>query len=234
MLGRTDGSRRREAPGSPFSAQQELPTRRRLAELGRGDATGLPGGDQGYVDEAIAILRGLADAGDPMAEYQLAKLRPAVDEWRAAGNGVDDRADRGDINAALSLANSLACTGDFDETLPILHTLVDRGIPESGDQLTATFVELGRSQEAYRLARFGLTADGRIENLPARPLFRPCGQQITHLRRDLWSPGPRSCSSPRPSCAAATGMAPTVGLMEIRIASDLVGDTGIEPVTSSV
>ena len=37
-------------------------------------------GDQGYVDEAIAILRGLADAGDPMAEYQLAKLRPAVDE----------------------------------------------------------------------------------------------------------------------------------------------------------
>ena len=134
----------------------------------------------------------------------------------------------------MSLANSLACTGDFDETLPILHTLVDRGIPESGDQQTATFVELDRSQEAYRLARFGLTADGRIENLPARPLFRPCGQQITHLRRDLRSPGPRSCSSPRPSCAAATGMAPTVGLMEIRIVSDLVGDTGIEPVTSSV
>ena len=32
----------------------------------------------------------------------------------------------------------------------------------------------------------------------------------------------------------ATGMAPIVSLMEIHIASDLVGDTGIEPVTSSV
>ena len=32
----------------------------------------------------------------------------------------------------------------------------------------------------------------------------------------------------------ATGMAPTVSLMETHIASDLVGDTGIEPVTSSV
>ena len=29
-------------------------------------------------------------------------------------------------------------------------------------------------------------------------------------------------------------MAPIVSLMEIHIASDLVGDTGIEPVTSSV
>jgi hypothetical protein len=29
-------------------------------------------------------------------------------------------------------------------------------------------------------------------------------------------------------------MAPIVSLTEIRIASDLVGDTGIEPVTSSV
>ena len=32
----------------------------------------------------------------------------------------------------------------------------------------------------------------------------------------------------------ATGMAPGVILIEIHIASDLVGDTGIEPVTSSV
>ena len=32
----------------------------------------------------------------------------------------------------------------------------------------------------------------------------------------------------------ATGMAPIVSVMEIHIASDLVGDTGIEPVTSSV
>ena len=32
----------------------------------------------------------------------------------------------------------------------------------------------------------------------------------------------------------ATGMAPTLIAMKIHIASDLVGDTGIEPVTSSV
>ena len=32
----------------------------------------------------------------------------------------------------------------------------------------------------------------------------------------------------------ATGMAPTVILTKIDIAADLVGDTGIEPVTSSV
>ena len=32
----------------------------------------------------------------------------------------------------------------------------------------------------------------------------------------------------------ATGMAPTAIFTEARIASDLVGDTGIEPVTSSV
>jgi hypothetical protein len=32
----------------------------------------------------------------------------------------------------------------------------------------------------------------------------------------------------------ATGMAPTMILTKIEIAADLVGDTGIEPVTSSV
>lgn len=184
-------------------------------------------GDQGYVDEAIAMLRGVAYAGDPMAEYQLAKLLPVVDEWRAAGKrdiptpaqealmlkglagsrsmrltldsskiravvtemfgDVDElrrryRADSGDINAALGLVHSLACTGDFDESLPIRRALVDRGVPEAGDELTATLVELGRRQEAYRLARFGLSADGCIENSPVQPLSGPCRTMIQRTR----------------------------------------------------
>ena len=41
-------------------------------------------GDQGHVDEAIAILRSLAEAGDPIAEYQLADVRQHSDEYRAS------------------------------------------------------------------------------------------------------------------------------------------------------
>lgn len=41
-------------------------------------------GDQGHVDEAIAILRGLAMAGDPVAEYQAAEMRRHAGEYRAA------------------------------------------------------------------------------------------------------------------------------------------------------
>ena len=95
------------------------------------------------------------------------------------------RTDGGDINAALRLVHSLACTGDFDESLPIRRALVDRGVPGAVDELAATLVELGRSREAYRLARFGVDADGCIENSPVHPLSWPCRtmiQRSTHPR----------------------------------------------------
>ena len=54
------------------------------------------------------------------------------------------------------------------------------------------------------------------------------------LREMLSSPQPRLPAVAERVPARATGMAPIVSLIKTHIASDLVGDTGIEPVTSSV
>jgi hypothetical protein len=51
--------------------------------------------------------------------------------------------------------------------------MVDSGSPTADDQLMAALVELGRSKEAFRLARFGLTADGDIESRPALDNLTP-------------------------------------------------------------
>jgi hypothetical protein len=65
---------------------------------------------------------------------------------------------------------------------------------------------------------------GAVFPIPASP--RKTNDRAS-ARRTARDPGTPSAPNP-------TGMAPMVILMKIHIASDLVGDTGIEPVTSSV
>lgn len=77
------------------------------------------------------------------------------------------RADSSDLNSAARLAQFLACTSRFAEMLPVLRALVDRGQPWAEPNLIATLAELGRWKDSFDLARFGLTADGRIETQPA-------------------------------------------------------------------
>ena len=65
---------------------------------------------------------------------------------------------------------------------------------------------------------------GAVFPIPASPRKtndRPAARQTARV------PGTPSALNP-------TGMAPMVILMKIHICSELVGDTGIEPVTSSV
>jgi hypothetical protein len=118
------------------------------------------------------MLRGLA--GSRGLRRQLAHEPPATQEARIAEvfgtsdvSDLDQRTKNGDVNAAFKLVNILAVKGQFEKTIPTLHMLVDSGLPQADSALIATVVELGRSVDALRLARFGLTADGHIESHPA-------------------------------------------------------------------
>ncbi len=86
-----------------------------------------------------------------------------------------------------------------------------------------------------------------MSNLDGRPPW-PAGvsTSVATLRRTLSLASACRMARVSPACAMATvrvarvvpdhmaaGMAPTVILRKIDIAADLVGDTGIEPVTSS-
>src|SRR5580704_8461028 len=85
------------------------------------------------------MLKGLAGSRYMRRTMSRSKISAMITEMFGNADELRRRyrADSGDINAALSPANSLSCTGDFGETLPILHALVGRGIPQSGDQLAA-------------------------------------------------------------------------------------------------
>lgn len=84
-----------------------------------------------------------------------------------------DRARNGDVNASIRLVDLLAVHGNFDEALPILRTLVAGGVPFADTRLIAALVEVDRAKEAFRLARFGLTAEGDVDTAPVpdNPLF---------------------------------------------------------------
>jgi hypothetical protein len=88
---------------------------------------------------------------------QLAGLlagRGDLDELRA-------RADAGDLHAADQLAGLLAGRGDLDGAVQIMRACADAGHGEAR-RLAGLLIRQGRGEEAERLRRFGLAADGSI------------------------------------------------------------------------
>lgn len=87
--------------------------------------------------------------------------------WDIGRHRVADGDD--DPNTLSRLADLLAWHQVYDDMLPLLATLVDSGVPFADHRLIATLAATGNQQDAYRLARFGLTPDGDIESRPAQP-----------------------------------------------------------------
>ena len=173
--------------GDLDGAQQILRTR---ADAAAKYVTGLPGGSlltEG--PRGLDRLRARADGGDEEAAERLAYLlavRRDLDELRTradagdryapellahllAGRGDLDgavqilrtRADAGDWYAAMQLAGLLAGRGDLDRAVQILRA---RAVAGQGDAqwLAELLTKQGRGEEADRLRRFGLKADGSI------------------------------------------------------------------------
>ena len=110
--------------------------------------------DRGDLDEAVQMLRPLADTEDGTAALRLADLlaeRGDLDELRA-------RVDADDWAAPVRLTDLLAQRGDIDG----LRALVDSGNEPAASALVMLLVDEGRDEEAERLRRFGLNLDGSI------------------------------------------------------------------------
>src|SRR5712692_9403036 len=121
--------------------------------------------ERARTEEAIAVIRPLADAGDDVAELWLAR-------WLADGDHLDElrqRADSGGYHALPELARWLAdrdmynelreraAAADADRRLLILHAAGETGL--GGTDVLRVLADLGdksaRSRLAHRLAREG-------------------------------------------------------------------------------
>jgi len=69
------------------------------------------------------------------------------------------RADAGDTYAAARLADLLAGRGDLDQALQFLRAQANAGNGDAS-RLAALLAQQRRGEEAERLRRFGLAADG--------------------------------------------------------------------------
>jgi thioredoxin-like negative regulator of GroEL len=76
------------------------------------------------------------------------------------------RANAGDEEAALQLADVLAKRGDLDSAAQILRARADAGDRNAAEQLAgqlaSQLTRRGQGEEAERLRRFGLNPDGSI------------------------------------------------------------------------
>jgi thioredoxin-like negative regulator of GroEL len=145
----------------------------RLAELlaERGDLDGLraraDAGDR-YAAEILAGrlagrdhfdgLRARADAGDEADALWLTELLVGRGDLDGAEQILRGRADAGDGWAARWLAGRLAERGD----LAGLRARADVGDWDAAQKLPGLLIKQGRDEEAERLRRFGLNADGSI------------------------------------------------------------------------
>lgn len=95
---------------------------------------------------------------------------------RVENNGIiselRQRVENDDVNGVWRLVDLLAAKGDIDHALPAIYDMVDWGLLDGDTRLIAALVELGRSRDAQRLARFGLTADRYIASPPAQDAGR--------------------------------------------------------------
>jgi hypothetical protein len=108
--------------------------------------------------------------------------RAATDPWTVdtyadalAGAGdlgaLGKLADAGNDRAARHTAELLACTGEIER----LREHVDAGRPYAVDALADALAAAGRAEEAERLRRFGLRADGEINSARDDHERRPSG-----------------------------------------------------------
>lgn len=78
-------------------------------------------------------------------------------------------AEPADSGTGRRLAWLLIDQGRAEEALALLRALAEAGVPFADHRLIATLAAMGRQQDAYRLARCGLTPEGDIESRPAQP-----------------------------------------------------------------
>ncbi|GAB3852749.1 hypothetical protein ACFPIJ_48270 [Dactylosporangium cerinum] len=100
---------------------------------------------QGRHDEALKILRPLADAGDPAAADELAELLMQLDQVEE----LQQRAEAGDNSAAEVLVEFLAAHHRIDD----LYQLVSAGDTYAGELLVHLLVEQGRIEDAIAVSR---------------------------------------------------------------------------------
>jgi hypothetical protein len=103
---------------------------------------------------AEEVLREWADRGDQPSAWQLATMladRNAVDE-------LTRRADEGDQSMSWHLAELLARR---DQTRGLVGR-INAGDQHAGDLLPVVLTKAGRYDEALRVRRLGLDADGSV------------------------------------------------------------------------
>lgn len=124
------------------------------------------------LDEAIAVLRPLSDAGNPNARWMLIVAMTEL----GLVDDVRRLADSGDVQAAESLARLFDRLGRPDEALDVLRALADAGNLDAEESLAWRLAEQGRLDELARRAEagdphaaislYGLSANaGRIDDL---------------------------------------------------------------------
>ncbi len=110
--------------------------------------------ERGDLEEAERQWRARADAGDGASAEHLAALLAGRGDLGA----LRERADAGDTAAAWELARLMAERGDLDWLLGRVAAGDTAAIGPMSDLL----IEQGRNEEAQRLRRLGINADGSI------------------------------------------------------------------------
>ncbi|MFJ3582939.1 hypothetical protein ACIPPS_12030 [Streptomyces sp. NPDC090127] len=120
----------------------------------------------GRAEEALDLLRERERAGDPFVFVWLDHLLAE----HGHADELADRATRGDTIALERLthvaADALVTRGRFAEAFALLREGVDAGRKLAASELVGWLTRHGREDEADRLRRWGLDADGSVAAAP--------------------------------------------------------------------
>ncbi|MEU8382799.1 tetratricopeptide repeat protein [Streptosporangium sp. NPDC048865] len=108
-------------------------------------------------EEAIAWLRARAETGDTGALGHAVDLMYETGETEEAVTWLGTRTEAGDVDALIWTAVLLRETGHPDRAVPAYLRAAELGVPGALRQAIVLLGQLGRTGEAERLRRYGIT-----------------------------------------------------------------------------
>jgi thioredoxin-like negative regulator of GroEL len=122
----------------------------------------------GRLDEAVEVVRPLAKVRDSDGSEKLAGLLAEA----GLRSELADRAEAGDGYAAVALARLWTAEGRAADATALLRATTASGSAIAAKGWIEHLTSLGNSEDADKLRRYGLTADGRIATTLTLPKTR--------------------------------------------------------------